>query len=54
MAFFDVSPQAPVHFLVVPTIAYKQGLTGISKAEPGMHEDVLGHMLVTAAKVAKE
>ena len=54
MAIMDVNPQAPVHFLVVPSTAHKQGLTGISKAVSGRHEAVLGHMMVVAAKVARE
>ena len=51
-AFRDVNPVAPVHFLVVPSTAYKQGLTGISQAEE-KHEAVLGRMMVVAAKVAR-
>ena len=51
MAFKDISPTAPVHFLVIPK--NRDGLTGISKAEP-RHESLLGHLMVTAAKVAKQ
>ena len=49
LAFRDVSPQAPVHFLVLPKL--RDGLTQLSKAEP-RHEAVLGHLLAVAAKVA--
>ncbi|KAK3097017.1 hypothetical protein FSP39_005619, partial [Pinctada imbricata] len=49
IAFRDVNPQAPVHFLVIP----RKPLSGISDAGP---EDVplLGHLLYTAKKVADQ
>jgi len=51
LAFRDIAPVAPTHFLVIPK--NRDGLTGISKAEP-RHEALLGHLMVTAAKVAKQ
>ena len=48
MAFHDVNPQAPVHVLVIP----KEPLSMISKAEP-RHQEMLGHMMLTATKVAE-
>ena len=49
MAFHDVTPQAPTHFLVIP----KREIATLSDATP---EDasLLGHLLVTAANVAKQ
>ncbi|MEO0454104.1 MAG: histidine triad nucleotide-binding protein [Verrucomicrobiota bacterium] len=47
IAFRDISPQAPVHILVVP----KQRIDRISKAT---REDqtLLGHLLLTVAQIA--
>jgi len=50
LAFRDINPQAPVHFLVIPKA--RDGLTRLSKAHEG-HKDILGHLLYTAQKVAK-
>ncbi|KAK9906898.1 hypothetical protein WJX75_009913 [Coccomyxa subellipsoidea] len=49
LAFRDINPQAPVHFLVIPK--HRDGLTQLSKCNDG-HEKVLGHLLVVASKVA--
>jgi histidine triad (HIT) family protein len=46
-AFYDVNPQAPVHFLVVP----KEHLAGISEATE-THEPLLGHLMLVAQKLA--
>lgn len=51
IAFRDISPTAPVHFLVVPKD--RDGLTQLSKAEE-RHVDLLGHLLLVAQKVAKQ
>ncbi len=51
MAFKDAFPVAPLHFLVIPK--NRDGLTGISKAED-RHASLLGHLMVIAAKVAKQ
>lgn len=48
LAFHDVAPQAPTHFLVVP----KRELAMLSDATDA-DAGVLGHLLVTAAKVAR-
>lgn len=48
VCFKDISPQAPVHYLVVP----RQPISRIAAAEAG-DESVLGHLLLTAAGVAK-
>mmetsp|Transcript_18044 Transcript_18044/g.29630 ORF Transcript_18044/g.29630 Transcript_18044/m.29630 type:complete len:143 (+) Transcript_18044:128-556(+) len=45
----DIHPVAPVHFLVIP----KQHLSQLSHADES-HEHILGHLLLIAAKVAKE
>lgn len=51
LAFRDINPQGPVHFLVIPKV--HDGLTQLSKARPD-HKELLGHMLYTAAVVAKQ
>jgi histidine triad (HIT) family protein len=49
LAFNDISPQAPIHFLVIP----KKPITMIEKAEDS-DEQLLGHLMLVARKVAKE
>ncbi|XP_049619401.1 histidine triad nucleotide-binding protein 2, mitochondrial [Syngnathus scovelli] len=49
LAFRDISPQAPVHFLVIP----KMLIPRISQASDDDAE-LLGHLLVVAKKVAKQ
>lgn len=51
VAFHDLGPQGPVHFLVIPK--EKQGLTRLSKATEG-NKALLGHLLYVAQHVAKE
>ncbi|XP_024369124.1 14 kDa zinc-binding protein [Physcomitrium patens] len=51
LAFRDVSPQGPVHIILIPKD--RDGLTQLSKAED-RHEKILGHLMVTAAKVARQ
>ena len=48
VAFRDVSPQAPLHILVIPRKAVPR--IGLAVAED---EALLGHLLLTAAKVAQ-
>ncbi len=48
VAFRDISPQAPVHVLVIP----RKPLPRIGLAEAG-DESLLGHLLLTAAQVAR-
>ncbi|XP_038155926.1 histidine triad nucleotide-binding protein 2, mitochondrial isoform X1 [Cyprinodon tularosa] len=49
LAFRDINPQAPVHFLVIP----RAPIPGISAAEDDDAE-LLGHLLVVAKNVAKQ
>ncbi|XP_071113209.1 adenosine 5'-monophosphoramidase HINT1-like isoform X1 [Haliotis cracherodii] len=49
MAFADVNPQAPVHFLVIP----RKPITMLSEAVDE-DEKLLGHLMVVAKKVAKK
>jgi histidine triad (HIT) family protein len=49
VAFRDVRPMAPVHILVVP----RKPIPGISHASDD-DEALLGHLLLVAAKVARE
>ena len=51
LAFRDISPVTPVHFLVIPK--NRDGLTGISKAEE-RHVGLLGHLMKVVATVAKQ
>lgn len=48
LAFRDIAPQAPTHILVVP----KKPGPRVSAASPE-DEELLGHLLLTAAKIAK-
>ena len=49
MAFRDIAPQAPVHFLVIPK--NKSGLNRLGNAKEE-NIPLLGHLLYTASKVA--
>lgn len=49
LAFRDISPQAPTHILVIP----KQHIATINDADASQSQ-LLGHMLLTASKIAKE
>ena len=51
LAFRDIAPQAPVHFLVIPKD--KCGLSRLSKADES-HKALLGHLLYVAQLVAKQ
>jgi histidine triad (HIT) family protein len=50
LAFKDINPVAPVHVLLIPK--NRDGLDRLSQAED-RHKALLGHMMVTVAKVAK-
>jgi len=49
VAFHDISPTAPTHFLVVP----RKPITQLSSAEE-QDQQLLGHLLLVASKVAKD
>lgn len=49
LAFKDVNPQAPVHILVIP----KKPIPKLAEAE-SQDSELLGHLLLTAKKVAQE
>ncbi|MCP4077333.1 MAG: histidine triad nucleotide-binding protein [Gammaproteobacteria bacterium] len=49
LAFSDVSPQAPVHFLVIP----KLPIETINDIQPNQAE-LIGKMVLTAQKLVKE
>ena len=51
LAFKDVNPQAPVHFLVIPKA--RGNLTQLSKARQS-DEALLGHLMFVAQLVARE
>jgi histidine triad (HIT) family protein len=48
LAFRDINPQAPTHVLVIP----KKAITRLEEATDS-DEPLLGHLLLTAAEVAK-
>jgi histidine triad (HIT) family protein len=49
LAFHDIAPQAPVHFMIIP----KQHLASLAEAGPG-DAPVLGHILALAGRLARE
>ena len=49
LAFRDVQPQAPVHILVIP----REHVVNLAEADV-QHEQLLGHLLLVAAKVARQ
>lgn len=48
VAFDDISPQAPTHVLIVP----REHVASLAEARPA-HEKTLGHLLLTAAEIAR-
>lgn len=48
VGFKDISPQAPVHLVVVP----REPIARIAAAQPA-DQALLGHLLLTAAAIAK-
>jgi histidine triad (HIT) family protein len=48
VAFHDVNPQAPVHFLVIP----RKPITQLSKASDD-DENLLGHLMLAGKKVCE-
>ena len=49
IAFNDISPQAPTHLLIIP----KEHFASLDAAEKS-HKETLGHLLLTAAELARE
>ena len=49
LAFNDVSPQAPMHFLIIP----KKAIVKVSDAEKE-DQALLGHLLLKAAEIAAD
>ena len=48
-AFNDISPQAPTHILLVP----REHIDSLDTAA-GSHKEILGHLLLTAAQIARD
>lgn len=51
LAFRDIAPAAPVHILIIPK--RRAGLSGLAEAT-AEHAEVLGHLMIVAAKVARQ
>lgn len=49
IGFNDVSPQAPVHTLIVP----RTHVESLDTAESG-HKELIGHLLLATAKIARD
>ncbi len=49
MAFKDIDPQAPIHFLIIP----KMHISTLNDLESG-HQELIGEMFLTAKQLAKE
>ena len=49
IAFNDLSPQAPVHILIIP----REHVDSLGEATEA-HNETLGHVLLTAAKIARD
>lgn len=49
LAFHDINPVAPVHFMLIP----KQHLESLAQVDES-HAQVLGRMMVLAGRLAKE
>ncbi len=48
-AFYDIDPQAPVHFLVIP----REHIQSVSQVDEG-NQAVVGHIFAVIAKLAGE
>ena len=49
MAFKDIAPQAPVHFLVIPKVY----IPTLSDAQEN-HQNLLGHLLLKVSEIAQD
>jgi histidine triad (HIT) family protein len=50
LAFHDIAPWAPVHFLIIP----KQHIASLYDTTPDEHQALLGRMLALAPVLARE
>ncbi len=50
LAFYDVSPQAPTHLLIIP----KKEIRSMNDINPNEDKELLGHLMVTAHSLAKK
>lgn len=49
LAFNDISPQAPIHILIIP----REHFDSLDKAA-NSHRETLGHLLLSAAEIARD
>lgn len=50
VAIKDISPQAPTHLLIIP----HEHFASLDKADETHHKELLGHLLLTCAAIARE
>ncbi|MBU0504435.1 MAG: histidine triad nucleotide-binding protein [bacterium] len=50
LAFHDINPKAPIHFLVIPKTTEIDKLSSAKKE----HKDLLGHLMITAKELAEK
>lgn len=49
LAFYDISPQAPVHVVLIP----KQEIRSMAEVRPE-HQSIMGHLMVKASEIAEK
>lgn len=49
LCFKDISPQSPIHYLIIP----RKAIPRVAEADSS-DQDLLGHLLLAASKVAKD
>ena len=50
LAFRDISPQAPTHFLVIP----RKEIRSLADIDSAADKEILGHLLCKASEIAAE
>lgn len=50
LAFKDISPQAPVHILLIP----KKPIESLAKLHPSHDKGIMGHLMMKASEIAAQ